>query len=103
MGAPDIKAGDMPPGMIRFRLEQKGYTYADVERRFGLPANTACKAAAIPYVKGENAIAAVLGQSPSDIWPSRFDPKTGKRLKPQPAENYSAEPRLRHCLKGEAA
>ncbi|WP_085588238.1 helix-turn-helix domain-containing protein [Thalassospira sp. MCCC 1A01428] len=96
-------AGDMPPGMIRYKLEQRGYTYADVERQYGLPARTACKAAVVPYFHGEMAIAEVLGLSPRQIWPSRFDMETGARLKPQPAENYSHTPRLRHCLKGEAA
>lgn len=103
MGEPFAIVGDMPPGIIRFRLEQRGYTYADVERQYSLPANTASKAAVIPYVQGENAIAAVLGLQPHEIWPSRFDAKTGMRHKPQPAENYKPLPRLRHCLKGEAA
>ena len=96
-------AGDMPPGMIRYRLGQRGYTYADVERQYGLPARTACKAAVVPYFDGEMAIAEVLGLSPRQIWPSRFNIETGARHKPQPAENYNAVPRLRHCPKGEAA
>jgi lambda repressor-like predicted transcriptional regulator len=103
MGDTIAVAGDMPPGMIRYKLEQRGYTYADVERQYGLPARTACKAAVVPYFQGELAIAEVLGLSPRQIWPSRFNMETGERLKPQPAENYNAVPRLRHCLKGEAA
>lgn len=94
---------DKRPEEIRFLLNRKGMTFAYIDRKYRLPTDTACKTARVPHAEGEAAIADALGLSPQKIWPSRFDSRTGERLKPQPAENYSHAPRLRHCLKGEAA
>lgn len=94
---------DKQPEEIRYLLNRKRMTFAYIDRKYGLPTDTACKAARVPHAEGEAAIADALGLAASKIWPSRFDSRTGERLKPQPAENYTHEPRLRHCIKGEAA
>lgn len=84
-------------------LNRKGLTFADVDRMFGLKEGVARKAARHPYLDGELAIAEALSLSPRQLWPSRFDPKTGQRLKPQPMKNYTDQPRLRTSQKQRAA
>jgi lambda repressor-like predicted transcriptional regulator len=94
---------DTSPETIRYLLNMKGLTFADVDRAYGLKDGTARKAARQPNLDGELAIAEMLSRSPRDLWPSRFDPVGGARLKPQPAENYLTPPRLSHRQKQRAA
>ncbi|WP_029009365.1 helix-turn-helix domain-containing protein [Azospirillum halopraeferens] len=94
--------GDLSPAEIRFRLNQKGLTYADVDRACGLKDGTARRAARQPHPDGELAIAEMLSCSPRELWPSRFN-ADGERLKPQPPENYTDPPRLSHRQKQRAA
>lgn len=97
------RRADESPEKIRFLLNRKGLTFADVDRLAGLKDGVSRKAARHPYVAGEKAIASALAVSPQQLWPSRYDPKTGKRLKPQPARNYTDLPRLRTSQKRSAA
>lgn len=94
---------DMPLEEIKYQLNRKGWTFADVDRTFGLRDGTARKAARLPLFGGEMAIAEALSLSPRQIWPSRFDTKTGGRLRPQPPQNYNVKPRFRGSQKGIAA
>jgi lambda repressor-like predicted transcriptional regulator len=94
---------DKSPAEIRFLLNCRGLTFADVERRFGLPDGTGRNASRRPYHAAEMAIAEALELPPCQIWPSRYDPKTGERLSPQPKGNYTNPPRLRTSQKGDAA
>ncbi|MFQ5533441.1 MAG: transcriptional regulator [Sphingomonadales bacterium] len=87
---------NMPPEEILYLLNRKGgWTYAEVDRIYGLKSGIARWAARCPHLQGELAIAEVLGMSPRQIWPGRFDSATGKRLRPQPAAHYRPAPRLR--------
>lgn len=97
------RTADMVPAEIRFRLNSKGLTFADVDRAYGLKDGTARKAARQPHIDGELAIAEMLSCSPRELWPSRFSPINGKRLKPQPVKNYTDPPRLSHRQKQRAA
>lgn len=97
-----VRKRDKSPQEIRFNLNRKGLTFADVDRAAGLRVGTTRDAIRHPHAEGEQAIAQALGTQAKDIWPSRYDAE-GKRLKPQPSQNYTDRPRLRHCLKGEAA
>ncbi len=85
---------DLLPSDIRAELNRKQYQFSDVDRVFDLPTNTANRAARYPHEEGEAAIADVLGVEPYKIWPSRYDPKTGLRLKPQPSSNYNPAPQF---------
>lgn len=93
---------DVSPAKIRYRLNRKGLTFADVDRAYGLKDGTARRAARQPHLDGELAIAEMLSCSPRELWPSRFSPG-GERLKPQPMENYTDPPRLSHRQKRKAA
>ncbi len=81
---------DWKPVKIKHALEELGFTYADIDRMYGLAANTACKASRNPHPSGEVAISSVLGIHPADIWPSRYDEKS-VRLKPQPHYEQSTK------------
>ena len=94
---------DKSPEEIRFLLNRKGLTFADIDRMFGLAEGIARNASRRPYLDGELAIAEALSLSPRQIWPSRYSPETGERLRPQPAANYTVPPRFGASQKGEAA
>ncbi|WP_085616414.1 MULTISPECIES: helix-turn-helix domain-containing protein [Thalassospira] len=94
---------DKRPEEIQYLLRGKGLTFADVARKCGLPESTPRTATRKPSIEGEWAIAYFLELPASAIWPSRYDSKTGERLKPQPAANYTDFPRLGHCQKDIAA
>ena len=94
---------DKRPEEIQYLLRGKGLTFADVARECGLPESTPRTATRKPSIEGEWAIAYFLELPASAIWPARYDSKTGERLKPQPAANYTDFPRLGHCQKNIAA
>lgn len=96
------KPKDKTPEEILYLLSVKGHTCADVDRTFGLKVGMVSKTLGYPYEKGERAVASVLDHEASEIWPSRYD-ASGKRLKPQPTENYKPRRRIRHCQKRRAA
>jgi len=88
---------------IKHQLTLRGLTFADVDRDHDLISGTARSTVRHPHLAGEQAIAATLGIAAHQIWPSRFDPKTGVRLTPQPTSNYTDRPRLRASQKRKAA
>lgn len=90
---------DKSPAEIRYMLNRKGLTFADVDRKFGLKDGASRKTARQPHQPGEHAIAEALSLSPRRIWPSRYDAR-GTRLKPQPLENYTNAPTIRTVKKG---
>ncbi|MBP5857254.1 helix-turn-helix domain-containing protein [Marivibrio halodurans] len=94
---------DKSPEEVRYLLNRKGLTFADVDRLHGLKSGIARQTARHPHVHGEQALAEAVGLTPQQLWPSRYDARTGERLKPQPSENYKDRPRLRHCQKRRAA
>lgn len=88
---------------VRLALEQAGYErLIDVELKFDLRHGVATDTLARPNKAGEEAIAAIIGVRPADIWPSRYD-ANGERLKPQPPMNYIRRALERHGQNGRAA
>jgi Ner family transcriptional regulator len=98
-----FRTKDRAPHWVRFMLNQKGKTFADIDRAEGFRAGIACLACRRPSAAAETAIATALGLDPREIWPSRFDPRTGRRLSPQPMQNYRDRQRLRTSQKAKAA
>lgn len=96
------KPKDKSPEEILYLLTVAGRTCTDVDRAFGLQVGTVSKTLGYPHSQAEQAIASVLQLPAAEIWPSRYD-ASGKRLKPQPAENYKPRRRIRHCQKRKAA
>ncbi len=96
MARSPAKKKDMDPADILHLLRKAGMSYADVDRAYGLKRGSAFHAARIPHFDGEIAIAEMLSLSPRQIWPSRFDPQSGARLKPQPKANNKPKRSLRH-------
>ncbi|GAB4119827.1 MAG: hypothetical protein Kow00104_02510 [Rhodothalassiaceae bacterium] len=84
---------DWHPADIRAALEKRGWSFAQVDRAQSLQEGTARKTAVYPHIRGEEAIARVLGLHPRFIWPRRYA-ANGERLRPQPAANYKPQPRL---------
>ncbi|MEG9884147.1 MAG: helix-turn-helix domain-containing protein [Hyphomicrobiales bacterium] len=90
---------DVWPARIHYLLRRRGLTYADVDRQYGLKEGTACNAARKAHLPGELALADALNLSPRQLWPSRYDDRSGERLKPQPRTNYKGSPRGSHGQK----
>lgn len=65
---------------IRYHLIKAGLTCSAIDRQYGLYAHQAQDAIFEPNEAGERAIAAALHMEPKELWPHRFDTKTGKRL-----------------------
>ncbi len=70
---------------IKYQLAKKGITFVDLDRKNGLSRGICRLAVSSPHIKGEQAIAEVLGMHPKDIFPNRYD-EYGNRLRPQPKE-----------------
>ncbi len=96
------RSRNMSPSRIKYMLSIKGWTYADIDREYGLPNKVASNTTRYPHAHAEKAIAEVLGKRPEQIWPARYD-KDGIRLKPQPSNNYKEFSTLRKDQKTVAA
>ncbi|WP_075656079.1 helix-turn-helix domain-containing protein [Pseudochrobactrum sp. B5] len=62
-------------------------TLVKIDEEYNLPTGTAGNTLYEPHVAGERAIAAALGRLPHLLWFSRYH-ADGRRISPQPAENY---------------
>lgn len=100
MGEGKMAKTDRSPEEIHYLLNRKGKTFADIDRDYGLKEGTARKTARHPYLAGEKALADALSTKPCQLWPRRYDPKTGRRLQPQPGQYYTDRPTLRASKKG---
>lgn len=96
------KDKDWHPADIRAALQKRGWSFVSVDIAHALPRGTASKATVYPHIRGEEAIAQVLGLHPRLVWPSRYA-ASGERLQPQPADNYKPGPRLVSRQKSAAA
>jgi len=65
-------AGDWHRADIVAELKKKGWSIAALSRNAGLSTNTLKTALAVPYLNGEKIIAAAIGVSAEEIWPSRY-------------------------------
>jgi Ner family transcriptional regulator len=72
---------------IRSRLTLAKLTLTEIDKSYNLPTGTAGNAVHEPHVAGERAIAAALKTRPEFLWRSRYH-QDGRRMSPQPAENY---------------
>lgn len=57
---------------IKYQLEIKGSSFADLARETGNSRQTVRKSLDIKYPKWDRAIADKIGLSVSDIWPERY-------------------------------
>lgn len=96
------KVDRIPPEEILYRLARKGWRCVDIDRAYGLKLGMSSMSVRLPHQDAELAVAEVLGLSPRQIWPERYD-AFGSRLKPQPRQNYIFKKRPRHCQKNAAA
>ncbi|BET95617.1 helix-turn-helix domain-containing protein [Xenorhabdus taiwanensis] len=56
-------------------LKKRGTTLSEVSRAAGLASSTLANALQRHWPKGERLIAAALGRTPEEIWPSRYEKK----------------------------
>lgn len=70
-------------------------TLAKIDEEYKLPKGTASNTLHEPHLAGERAIAAALNTRPELLWFTRYS-SDGRRLTPQPAENYRHARRARH-------
>ncbi|NRA88022.1 MAG: helix-turn-helix domain-containing protein [Rhizobiales bacterium] len=92
------KKQDLSIAKIRYLLSETGYSFTALDRKYNLRTQVCRNAAECANIKGEHVIAKTLKLHPKDIWPSRYDAR-GKRLKPQPYDNYIKKPIFRQGLK----
>ncbi|MCT6880727.1 MAG: helix-turn-helix domain-containing protein [Snodgrassella alvi] len=71
-------AGDWHRADIVAELKKKGWSIAALSRNAGLSSNTLKTALAAPYLNGEKIIAAAIGVSAEEIWPSRYAKRSFK-------------------------
>lgn len=62
----------MHPEDIKAAVRKAGLTLTDLALRHGLPENACRNALRRPNFAGEQAILALLGLSPSRVWPGRY-------------------------------
>lgn len=79
---------------IKARLAERGYALGTVDQLYRLTGGSARNALRLPHEPGEKAIAKALGTKPHLLWPERYD-ASGKRLTPQPPQNYVPLPNLK--------
>lgn len=84
---------------IKARLLMAGITLAEIDRTYGLSDGTARNTMREPNVRGERAIAAVLGTQPHLLWRTRYRP-SGQRRSPQ---DWTRVPTLKQRRNEQAA
>lgn len=87
---------------VKGKLYLKGLTFSDIDRTHALPAGTARTTVREPNAKGEAALADALAVEPHELWPERYD-ASGRRLEPQPPENYRRPPTFKQRRNERAA
>lgn len=75
---------------IKAQLRIRYGTLQAVEIAYDLPKGAIANCLRAPNNSAEQVIAGALDTRPELLWPERYDTKTGKRLRPQPPENYAA-------------
>jgi Ner family transcriptional regulator len=79
---------------IKRLLSDKGLTLAGIDDAYRLAAGTCGNTLQQANLAGERAIAAALRRRPEHLWRSRYH-ADGRRLSPQPPENYKRPPSMR--------
>ena len=101
---------------IKCALEKRGYTFSRLSRLNGYAATSLQMVVHVPWPKAETLVANVIGVTPQEIWPSRYNddgtPKRGehtrhlwrlKRKASRPPSNHSTAGRLRNAKERQAA
>jgi Ner family transcriptional regulator len=70
---PEPSKTDWHPADVLAALKKRGNTLSGLSRAHGYHATAAGKALKRPWPAIEALIAAELGLTPADIWPSRYD------------------------------
>lgn len=92
------KIGDLrarQAATIKQRLSLKGFTLAEIDNLYELPAGTARNTLREPHLAGEKAISAALKAKPENLWRDRYH-ASGQRKSPQ---DYTRPPTLRQRRK----
>lgn len=84
---------DWHPEDIKAEIRKRGATLSALARGAGMSPNALGHALSLPRAEAEHVIAAFLDIHPMTIWPSRYH-GDGSRKRPQPVDNYRAEPRF---------
>ncbi|MCB1463218.1 MAG: helix-turn-helix domain-containing protein [Nitratireductor sp.] len=87
--------------LIKSKLALAGYTMSDIDRQYELTPGATRRCVIEPNEAAEKAIADALGEPAHELWPERYDQKTGERLSPQPFANYERVPPIRQRRKGD--
>ena len=70
---------------IKYRLAIKGYTFGKLARHYGVKKTNFTNVKRVPVPKYERIIAEIVGMTPWELWPERYDSshnpnrKKGKR------------------------
>ncbi len=86
---------DWHPEDIKMAIRKRGATMASIGRDNHLSRQVVANALIEPNSKAELAIASFLNVPAYLIWPSRYG-NNGRRLTPQPSENYERKARFHH-------
>lgn len=65
---------------VQAQLKCHGWSFRRLGEAHGITGNGLSQAMYKPSVRAEQILAEAIGLTPIDIWPERFDRKTGKRL-----------------------
>ncbi len=82
---------DWPWHRVLYELAERGMTLAKLSRQVGCVPSSFANTRLRPQPRRQQQIAAVIGLSPMAIWPSRYEPGTGRPLtakewRPQPGD-----------------
>lgn len=78
---------------IKRLLADAGLILLGIDREYGLARGTCGNALQQANLAGERAIAAALRRRPEHLWRTRYH-SDGRRLSPQPKENYLRPPSM---------
>ena len=78
-----INNNDWTPARIKFELEERGLSLAELSRRSGYSSSAAGRALRISWPAVEAVIAAAIGVKASEIWPSRYVADVPKAYAPR--------------------
>ena len=96
--------GDWHHEDVKAAVRKTGTTLTALGIQAGLPRHACSHACRGPYLVAEQVIAAHLGLSPRQIWPSRFYPDGTRRYPPRRRfPNSTAGSEAGHCESREAS
>jgi len=91
------------PEDIKAAVRKKGWTLSELARTYGLSDVSVRRSLRKPHFYGELAIAEILGLSPRQIWPSRFETNGTRKARRRRSAKINPNALMSHGLKAEAA